>query len=107
MSKTFTLTTQAAVRAAFWLDHRAYRMRYYRLGDPENRYPTQNDYPTDVRCAWVDYVDRLQRIGAKLIEGGDPRGFPFLIDCPSHRAYDFGGRGLGVPGRGLPARCFQ
>ena len=52
-------------------------------------------------------VGMLAMIGAKLIDGGDPRGFPFLIACPSGRTYDFGGRGLGVPGRGLPARCFQ
>jgi len=46
-------------------------------------------------------------IGAELIAGGDPRGYPFLLRCPSGRTYDFGGRGLGVPGRGLPARCFR
>lgn len=40
--------------------------------------------------------------GAELAdESGDPRGFPFVIKCPSGRTYDFGGRGLGIPGRGL------
>jgi len=57
MDKTHTLTTQADVRAAFWLDHRHYRLRYWRSDK------AQNDYPVDVRCAWVDYIDRLQRDG--------------------------------------------
>jgi hypothetical protein len=48
-----------------------------------------------------------ERIGGKLIENGDPRGFAYLIECPSGRAYDWGQRGLGIPGRGLPARCFR
>ncbi len=43
-------------------------------------------------------------LGADVIWNGDPRGFPFLLTCPSGRTYDFGGRGLGVPGRGYTAR---
>jgi len=39
--------------------------------------------------------------------GGDPRGFPFVLKCPSGSTYDFGGRGLGVPGRGLPVSAFN
>ena len=46
------------------------------------------------------------RIGAVLEPNGDPRGFPFLLKCPSGFTNDWGHRGLGVPGRGLPARCF-
>jgi hypothetical protein len=52
------LTTQAAVRAAFWNDLGV-------MGAPGTRKPgkTQNNYPADVRMAWVDYVDMLQRSG--------------------------------------------
>ena len=48
-----------------------------------------------------------ESLDAELIENGDPRGFPFLLACPSGRTYDWGSRGLGIPGRGLPARAFQ
>ena len=48
------ITTQTELRAAFWLAHPEYerkgRMR-------------QNDYPTDTRCAWVDFVDGMNRAG--------------------------------------------
>lgn len=45
-------------------------------------------------------VKMAASIGAKLEEGGDPRGCPFSIITPS-------GREIRVPGRGLPARCFR
>ncbi len=45
-------------------------------------------------------------LGTKLLTNGDPRGFPYLLECPSGRTYDFGGQGLGIPGRGLPASAF-
>jgi uncharacterized protein (DUF2236 family) len=48
--RTPTITTQTDVRAAFWQEHE----QFYRIPGK-----TQNDYPTDVRCAFVDYVDRL------------------------------------------------
>ncbi len=48
-----------------------------------------------------------QKIGAGVEFNGDPRGFPFFVKCPSGYANDWGRRGLGVPGRSLPARCFQ
>lgn len=43
---------------------------------------------------------RVRAIGGELETGGDPRGNPYAIKCPS-------GRILSVPGRGLPAHCFQ
>jgi len=48
------LTTQKEVRAQFWLDYPQYK-----------RVPGQfqNDYPADVRCAFVDFVDVLQKSG--------------------------------------------
>lgn len=48
------ITTQKQLRAEFW--------RYY----PElKRIPgkTQNEYPTDVRVAWCDFVERMYRSG--------------------------------------------
>lgn len=50
------LTTQAAVRAAFWNDLDA-------MGAPSKRKgrQSQNDYPADLRMAFVDYVDVLRR----------------------------------------------
>lgn len=48
------ITTQRQLRKEFW--------RYY----PElKRIPgkTQNEYPTDVRVAWCDFVERTYRAG--------------------------------------------
>jgi hypothetical protein len=47
------MKTQAEVRDAFWEDHSFVKV-------PGKM---QNDYPTDVRCAFVDYVDMLARDG--------------------------------------------
>ncbi len=47
------MTNQAQVRQAFWNAHHFVRRAGW----------TQNDYPTDVRVAFVDYVDYLARDG--------------------------------------------
>lgn len=54
------ITTQSALRVAFWqdLDAQDYPAPTQRRGRR-----TQNDYPADVRCAFVDYVDMLARSG--------------------------------------------
>lgn len=49
----YTYTTQSEVRAAFF-------DAYPRL---KRRGATHDDYPTDTRCAFVDFVDYLQRSG--------------------------------------------
>lgn len=47
-------------------------------------------------------------IGAVLETGGDPRGCPFKLHPAGTTREEAERRmGLGVPGRGLPARCFQ
>lgn len=46
-------------------------------------------------------------IGAELVENGDPRGYSYLIRVPSGRTTDWGNRGIGIPGRGLPASAFR
>lgn len=51
------MKTQTDVRDAFW---NAYCVE----GKPrEYRGKTQNELPTDVRCAFVDFVDYLAREG--------------------------------------------
>lgn len=51
------MTTQTQVRDAFWLT-------FFVEGKPrEYRGKRQNDLPTDVRCAFVDFVDSLARSG--------------------------------------------
>jgi hypothetical protein len=42
------------------------------------------------------------RIGGEFVQGEDVRGWPMLIRCPSGFSNDWGGRGLGIPGRGYP-----
>ena len=51
-------TTQAQVREAFWagVGLRLGNCRY-------TKSKRQNEYPTDVRVAFVDYVDSLARDG--------------------------------------------
>lgn len=51
------MKTQADVRNAFWLT-------YFVEGKPRRFYgKTQNELPTDLRCAFVDFVDHLAREG--------------------------------------------
>ncbi len=57
MKTTFAITTQAQLRAAFWETFSDSIGRHYRASK------RQNDYPTDIRVAWVDYVDAMQRDG--------------------------------------------
>lgn len=67
------LTTQAAVRAAFWRDLDAMgapmspgdKLRQERFADNAcyQKGKRQNDYPVDVRMAFGDYVDMLARSG--------------------------------------------
>jgi hypothetical protein len=56
----YTHTTQKQVRAAFWRAFPMLAVRYARL---RANGCTQNQYPADVRCSFVDYVDNLQRDG--------------------------------------------
>ena len=49
-------TTQKQVREAFWQAH----PDYAQLRRSRKR---QNDYPADVRKAWVDWIDMLAKDG--------------------------------------------
>jgi hypothetical protein len=50
----YRITTQKALREAFWRD-------YPRLPRVPGR--TQNDYPADIRIAWCGFVDNMARSG--------------------------------------------
>lgn len=49
------ITTLQQLRAAFWREHPDLQRKPGK---------SQNDYPTDTRAAWVDYVDHMARHGA-------------------------------------------
>jgi hypothetical protein len=59
MKTAFTFTTQRQLRAAFW--------EMLRDDAPElairRRPGRQNDQPTDIRVAWVDWLDNVSRSG--------------------------------------------
>jgi hypothetical protein len=65
------MTTQAEVRKSFWENHPQFKKEYKRADVKRALLPTlvryvekrQNDYCTDIRCAFVDYVEYLHRDG--------------------------------------------
>lgn len=69
MKTAYNLTTQAAVRSAFWESFPRFKRRMIpagrspRTGRLLYRVATQNEYPATVRCAFVEYVDSLSRDG--------------------------------------------
>lgn len=59
------ITTQAALRALFWQEHPHFKRTCVRIKKPGHYYRAldQNEYPTDVRVSWVDFVDHCARSG--------------------------------------------
>lgn len=67
------ITTQQGLRAEFWAQHPRFRRRNkvehiydsYQMKVTDIRVApcTQNDYPADIRMAWCDFVDSMQRDG--------------------------------------------
>lgn len=61
------ITTQKDLRAAFWEAHPQHRRGVKAVGTAHGRKfyveKTQNDYPTDVRVAWCDFIDYMRRDG--------------------------------------------
>lgn len=62
------ITTQKALRAAFWEAHPQFKRRVrptkvHVNGTQVFLACTQNEYPTDVRVTWVDFVDSMRRDG--------------------------------------------
>ncbi len=56
MKQTYAITTQKALRAAFW-DQDGVLADHYKASY------RQNQYSSTVRCDWVDFVDAMQRNG--------------------------------------------
>lgn len=68
MPELYITTTEGGVRSAFWAQYASVytpRMvrtgRLDRMGRPTFRRMTQNEYPADVRMAWVDFVDAMEK----------------------------------------------
>jgi hypothetical protein len=58
------MTTQKQIRAEFWSMHPTADRRKYPVVTDWNRTDSkQRDFCTDTRCAFVDFVDYLQRDG--------------------------------------------
>lgn len=60
------ITTQKELRNTFWADHPQFRRTVKVAGRRPNGDPIyiakeQNDYPTDIRMAWCDYVEHMRR----------------------------------------------
>ena len=56
------LTTQEQVRRQFWLNHPDLPRRFIN-GRTKPQIAPQNYQRTDTRCAFVNYIDHLQRSG--------------------------------------------
>jgi len=55
-TSAYLYTSQDQLRRAFWLDHPSLRPQYRSA-------KRQNEYPTDTRMAWCDYVEAMARDG--------------------------------------------
>jgi hypothetical protein len=58
------MTTQKAIRAAFWAAHPALIRRRHRYGWSASDKTAELVHHVDTRTAFVDYVDSLARNGA-------------------------------------------
>jgi hypothetical protein len=57
------MTNQKQIRAAFWEAFPDLPRRRYRYSPNRSDKTAQLVYPIDTRCAFVDFVDYLQRAG--------------------------------------------
>jgi hypothetical protein len=60
MTTRYTITTQKALRLAFWEAHPDFDHQAREAGI---RSKPQNEHCATVRCAFVDYVDNMNRCG--------------------------------------------
>lgn len=60
----YRITTQRDLRAAFWAQTQ-HKRRFVcsNMGKRQFRAKTQNEYPAEVRTAWVDFVDHMEKSG--------------------------------------------
>jgi len=56
-------TNQKQIRAAFWESFPDLPRRRYRYNPNRSDKTAQLVYPIDTRCAFVDFIDQLQREG--------------------------------------------
>jgi hypothetical protein len=57
------MTNQQQIRAAFWAAFPNLPRRRYRYSWSRSDKTAELVFPVDTRCAFVDYVDQLQRAG--------------------------------------------
>ena len=57
------ITTQKQIRESFWLMHPSYKKGYKKNKNGNYVPKTQNDYKTDIRVCFCDWVDHLHRDG--------------------------------------------
>jgi len=57
------MTNQKQIRAAFWEAFPDLPRRRYRYSPNRSDKTAELVYPTDTRCAFVDFLDQLQRDG--------------------------------------------
>jgi hypothetical protein len=57
------ITNQAQIRDAFWNAHPTADRKRYPARDWTREDKSQRDYCTDTRCAFVDFLDSLERDG--------------------------------------------
>lgn len=57
------MTNQKQIRAAFWEAFPDLPRRRYRYSPNRNDKTAELVYPIDTRCAFVDFLDQLQRDG--------------------------------------------
>lgn len=55
------MTNQKQIRAAFWEAHPTASRKKYPARDWTREDKSRRDYCTDTRCAFVDFVDHLNR----------------------------------------------
>jgi|TARA_R110000868_G_scaffold196018_1_gene441818 hypothetical protein len=55
------MTNQKQIRAAFWEAHPTANRKKYPARDWTREDKSRRDYCTDTRCAFVDFVDHLNR----------------------------------------------
>jgi hypothetical protein len=57
--KKYYITNQKDLRREFWATHPTASHKRYKYGNTNEH----NDYVTDTRCMWVDWLDYMQKSG--------------------------------------------
>tara|TARA_R110002050_G_scaffold177803_1_gene310907 strand:- start:629 stop:838 length:210 start_codon:yes stop_codon:yes gene_type:complete len=54
------MTTQKEIRVNFWINHPEFKKGYKKNKSGNYVAKSQNDYNTDIRCYFCDYVENLR-----------------------------------------------